>query len=219
MATRTPGRVSATLTSGRVSATPPEDPPDASQRTRKPSTKVLQVQKALGTRSRASTRTLRPTQHEDEAPTPRIPSPPRMSSPPRVDWQLTPHEQGETNTKLEEIMELIASLRETITQQNKELTAIKAEQRILKNQNQQLQQAVESIQTHLETCSANLPPTQTQTWASVANSRRQREASMTTPQATGTCTADKDSSRQLVIDVSQVREGIAERIANTEMAK
>ena len=42
---------------------------------------------------------------------------------------------------------------------------------------------------------------------------------MTMLQATGTCAADKDSSRQLVIDVSRVREGIAERIANTEVAK
>ncbi|KAH0555915.1 hypothetical protein GP486_006140 [Trichoglossum hirsutum] len=197
--------MSATSTSGRVSATPPQDPPDAPRRTRKPSTKVLQVQQALGTRT--STRTQRLTQHENE------------SSPPDTDRQPTSPEQGETNTKLEEIVELIASLRETIAQQNRELTAIKAEQRVLKNQNQQLQQAVESVRTQLETCSANLPPTQTQTWASVASSRLQREASMTMSQATGTGAADKDSSRQLVIDVSQVREGIAERIANTEVAK
>jgi hypothetical protein len=204
MATRTPGRASATPTPGRVSATPPQDPPNAPRRIRKPSTKVLQVQQALGTRT--SARTLRSTQPEEEL------------SPPLTDRQPTSHEQG-TNTKLEEIVELIASLRETIAQQNRDLTAIKAEQRVLKNQNQQLQQAVESVRTQLETCSANLPPTQTQTWASVASSRLQREANMTISQATGTCTADKDSSRQLAIDVSRVREGIAERIANTEVAK
>src|SRR5579862_4653545 len=113
MTTRTPGRVSATPTSGCVSATPPQNPPDAPRRTRKPSTKVLQVQQALGTRT--SARTLRSTQHEDE------------SSLPLTNRQPTSYEQEETNTKLKEIVELIASLRETIAQQNRDLTAIKAE--------------------------------------------------------------------------------------------
>ena len=147
MATQTPGRTSATPTSGRISATPPEDPPDAPRRIRKPSSKVLQVQRALGTCTHTSIRTLQSTQYEDE------------SSSPLTDRQLTSHKQEETNTKLEEIVELIASLREMIAQQNRELTAIKAEQRVLKNPNQQFQQAIESIRTQLETCPANIPLT------------------------------------------------------------
>jgi hypothetical protein len=38
-------------------------------------------------------------------------------------------------------------------------------------------------------------------------------------QATGTYAVDKDSSMQLVINVSRVKEGIAKRIANNEVAK
>ena len=96
-------------------------------------------------------------------------------------------------------MELIAGLRETIAQQSNDLTIIRAEQRVLQNQNAELQQAVKSLQAQLTTHPAD--PSSTQTWASVAI-RYQAESEMTLSQMTNTSTVDKEGSRQLVIDTS-----------------
>src|ERR1700743_2747135 len=150
MESPTPGGVSSTP--GRVSATPPSFMPDAPRRTRKPSTKVLEAQRALKTRTKA----LRLTQDEDESP------------PPSTIGDSALQEQVGRDTKLEEIVELIAELRKTIVEQSKDLTAIKVEQQILKDQNTELQEAVESLRTQLDTVS--MSPPSTQTWASVATS-------------------------------------------------
>jgi regulator of replication initiation timing len=189
----------ASSTPGRVSATPPLNLPDAPRRTRKPSTKVLEAQQALKRRTKA----LRLTQDEDESPLP------------STIWDSALQEQVERDIKLEEIAELIAGLKKTIIQQSKDLTAIKAEQQTLKNQNVELQEAVESLRIQLDTLSTN--PPSTQSWASVASSGGQAVPG-TIPLQTTTSTSTT-SNRQLVVDASRVEERMAEKIANTKAAK
>ena len=111
-------------------------------------------------------------------------------------------------------MELIAELRKTIVEQSKDLTAIKVEQQILKDQNTELQEAVESLRTQLDTVS--MSPPSTQTWASVATSECPTRPGTTAPQTMNTT---KTNNRQLVVDVSHIREAIVERVASIEVAK
>ncbi|KAI9765958.1 MAG: hypothetical protein M1839_005274, partial [Geoglossum umbratile] len=126
------------LTPERVSSTPPLTQPAAPSkgRPRKPSTKVLEVQRSLRTRSSAS----RSIQNEPSAST--------------TATATSEREGRETN--LEEVVSLITNLKETITQQisiiasqnividsfRADLTEIKSEQQSLKNQNAELQKEI-----------------------------------------------------------------------------
>jgi hypothetical protein len=191
-------------TPGRVSATPPLTQPTApsKSRPRKPSAKVLEVQRSLRTRSSAS----KLTQNE-----------------PSASATTVPECEGR-ETDLEEVVQLIASLKETIAQQSNiiksirtDLTEIKAEQQYLKNQNTELQETITLLRAQLDTISAELPSTQT--WASVASSGRPAGSDMTLSQTTSSGNTNKENYRQLVIDVSRVGEAVAEKVANTIVAK
>jgi hypothetical protein len=81
--------------------------------------------------------------------------------------------EGDSN--LNELARLIATLKDTITQQSSiietvraDLTAVKSEQQDLKNQNAQLQEEIRSLQTQLSAYSASIPTPRS--WASVAAS-------------------------------------------------
>ncbi|KAH7111319.1 hypothetical protein B0J11DRAFT_619907 [Dendryphion nanum] len=91
-------------------------------------------------------------------------------------------EQGGGSAKLDEVVQLIASLKETIAQQSSiitnqnsiiesirtVLTAIKAKQQDLKGQNAELQETMESLRAQLDTLS--IEPPSTQKWTTVAAS-------------------------------------------------
>jgi archaellum component FlaC len=150
---------------------------------------------------------------------------------------ISPERRGGI-TRLDEVIQLITSLKETIAQQSSiiasqtntiesqnsiiecirtDLSAIKAEQRYLKNQNAELQETVESLRAQLNTLS--IEPPSTQIWATVAASGRPAGPNTTSARSTNPGTADKENSRQLVIDVSKVREEVAESVATTEAVK
>ena len=176
----------ATSSPDPIPTTPPPAPPKG--RTRKASEKVLEAQQSLRTR----TTTLRTVQtghgatgsqpEEAEEPsivvqTPRdvLPSFPtsRVSGLP---------ERAGSSIRIEEIAELLVSLKETIAQQSSiiasqngiiesvksDLAAIKTEQQYLKSQNAELQETIASLRAQLDTISVS--PPSTQTWASVAAS-------------------------------------------------
>jgi hypothetical protein len=135
---------------------------------------------------------------------------------------ISPQEGG--NTGLGELVKLIISLKETIAQQSSiiedvraELATVNAEQQYLKSQNAELQETIGSLRAQLDTLSVS-PPT-TQTWASVAGSERPAGSGTTLSRSTSAGATDKEQNRQLVINVSRVGEGTAERVANTEAAK
>ncbi|PVH91600.1 hypothetical protein DM02DRAFT_678005 [Periconia macrospinosa] len=152
---------------------------------RKPSTKVIEVQRSLRLRKaitrpvQANVRHTAPQPSQDEGPT----------ATQLVQYELPPYLTGygpnpagrlDGNEMIGELKELIVSLRETISQQNSVITrqnalsesvqvsieAIKAEQQYLKNQNSELQETIGSLRPQLDTLSAS--PPSTQTWASVA---------------------------------------------------
>jgi hypothetical protein len=143
--------------------------------------------------------------------------------------------EGQGNV-LQQLMELIMGLRETIAQQSNvianqnstmesirsnvesNMEGIKAEQQYLKNQNAELQETIGSLRAQLDMLSVSPPSTQ-RTWASVAGSGEPAGSRTTLSRTTSTGTADKDNLRQLVIDVSRVGEGTAERVLTTETAK
>jgi len=117
----------------------PAAPPKG--RTRKPSAKVLEAQQSLRTRTIAQ----RSTQNE----------PPASAA-------VAPEREGR-DASLEEVASLIATLKETITQQisiianqnsvidsfRADLVEIKSEQQSLKNQNAELQEEIRSLQAQL----------------------------------------------------------------------
>jgi hypothetical protein len=92
---------------------------------------------------------------------------------------LTDH--NKKGTKLDEIADLIRSLKETIAKQNTtienirtELTEIKAEQKSLKSQNSELHETILTLQTQLNTYQC--PPQPTRSWASIAASGNATES-------------------------------------------
>jgi len=93
---------------------------------------------------------------------------------------ISPERTG-SSSKLEELVGLVVSLRDTIKEQSSmianqnrviesvqsELAAIKAEQQHVKDQNTELQETIRSLRAQIDTLSASPPSTQ-RTWASVA---------------------------------------------------
>lgn len=148
-----------------------------------PSARVLEAQQSLGTRttaprttrSRSGATILQPTQNEPPSTAPQgrqnelppFPTARESVSPERVGGRTG---QGE-------VVQLIASLKETIVQQSSiiesmrtDIAAIKEEQQYLKNQNNELQETIGSLRAQLDTIS--ITPPSTQTWASIAASLR-----------------------------------------------
>jgi hypothetical protein len=207
---RSPGALMAASTPERVPATPPLTQPAAPSkgRPRKPSAKVIEVQRSLRTRSTAS----RSIQNEPSA------------------SATAASEREGRETNLEEVVSLITNLKETITQQisiianqnsvidgfRADLAEIKSEQQSLKNQNAELQEEIRSLQAQLNAFSASLPSTES--WASVAASRSITESATSFPQA-NTEKQNREPSHQLVIDVSCVNGKVAEKVSTTEIAK
>jgi cell division septum initiation protein DivIVA len=140
-------------------------------------------------------------------------------------------ERAGSSIRIEEIAELIVSLKETIAQQSSiiasqngiiesvksDLAAIKTEQQYLKGQNAELQETIASLRAQLDTISVS--PPSTQTWASVAASGGQTGSRTTLSRMTSGGKTDSESDRQLVIDVSRMGGEATERVANTEAAK
>jgi hypothetical protein len=190
----------------RASATPPSTQPAASLkgRQRKPSTRVTKAQQPQ--RTRAATTALRSMQNG-------LPSVlTENTSDPHNPFDLLNRTTAQQNNTVQDQNSIIESIRA-------DLAEIKQEQRILKTQNTELHEEIRSLRTQLETLSALPPPTQT--WASIAASEHPAEPDITLPRMTNTRIVDKDKNRnrQLVIDVSHVREAITERVASTEVAK
>jgi hypothetical protein len=150
---------------------------------------------------------------------------------------ISPEREG-GSTELGEVRELIASLKETIAKQSSiiasqssiiesqnsiiesvraDLTAIKAEQQYLKNQNAELHETIGSLRAQLDVLS--ISPPSTQSWASVAASGGVAGSGTTLSRTTRAGKPNKEHNRQLVIDVSRVGEGAAEKVADTEVAK
>lgn len=156
----------ATTTPGRVPATPPPRAAPAAprpERTKKPSAKVLETQRALQSR----TTTTRSSQTE--------------ATQPRDDSATASSQHEHGNISLNEIAHLIISLKDTITKQNTtienikaDLIEIKAEQQNLKTQNSELQEVVRALQSQLSIISTS--PPSTRTWASIAASRSGTES-------------------------------------------
>ncbi|KAF2175306.1 hypothetical protein K469DRAFT_684000 [Zopfia rhizophila CBS 207.26] len=140
----------ATSTPNRIPSTPPPAAPRA--RARKPSAKVLETQQALRTRTTAAQ--LRQPRTRATASQPHAEAP--SSTQQLADHELPPFpterdsislEREGGRAKLDKVVQLIASLKETIAQQSSiitnqnsiiesirtDLTAIKAEQQYLKN--------------------------------------------------------------------------------------
>ena len=144
-------------------STPPPAP--ARGRTRKPSAKVLEAQRSLRTRTdapRAAQTSHGAAAAHDGLP----PFPTRHES-------ISP-ERTERRSKLEELVGLVVSLRDTIKEQSSmiagqnrviesvqsELAAIKAEQQHVKDQNTELQETIRSLRAQIDTLSASPPSTQ-----------------------------------------------------------
>jgi hypothetical protein len=139
--------------------------------------------------------------------TPLIASRPTQNEPPASATDTCDYE----GTSLEEVASLITNLKKTITQQ---MNVIKAEQQSLKIQNAELQEEIRSLRTQLDTFSVS--PPSTQTWASIAVSEHPAGSGAMTLRTMDTGKADY---RQLVVDVSRIRETTIERVASTEVAK
>ena len=160
----------APLDSDYEPTTPPPAP--ARGRTRKPSAKVLEAQQSLRTRTEAP-RAAR-TSHGTVAAHDVLPPFPTGRE------SISPERTG-SSSKLEELVGLVVSLRDTIKEQSSmianqnrviesvqsELAAIKAEQQHVKDQNTELQETIRSLRAQIDTLSASPPSTQ-RTWASVA---------------------------------------------------
>lgn len=209
----------ASSTPDQTSATPPPSTqPTATSkgRQRKPSSRVIKAQRPL--RTRATTTALRSTLNElssastENALNPLEPIDPIDSIDSLNLFDPPDRTTAQQNNAIHDHNSIIESIRA-------DLAEIKQEQRILKAQNTELQEEVRSLRIQLETVST-LPPS-TQTWASVAASEYPAGADMSTSRTPNTRKAnkDKDYNRQLVIDVSGIREAIIERVASTEVAK
>ena len=152
-------------------------------------------------------------------------------SPPSTRHTSPSPERPTDRNGLGELVELIASLKETITQQNSiiakqndiiesirsDRTAFNAEQQYLKDQIAELQEDIGSLRTQLDTLS--ISPPSTQTWATVAASGGQAGSRTTVSRTISSRSTDSDNNRQLVIDVSRAGEETAEKAANTEEAR
>lgn len=201
----------AASTPGRASATPPSTQPTASLkgRQRKPSARVTKAQQSQ--RTRAATTALRSMQNG-------LPSVPTENDFNLHDLHDPLNLLDRTTIQQNDIIQDQNSIIESI---RADLAEIKLEQRILKTQNTELQEEIRSLRTQLETFST-LPPS-TQTWASIAANEYPAESGTALSQTTNARTMNKskskDCGRQLVIDVSRVREAIMERVASTEVAK
>ncbi|KAH8727344.1 WD40-repeat-containing domain protein [Phaeosphaeriaceae sp. PMI808] len=153
----------------------PSTPPAPTRgRTRKPSAKVLEAQQSLRTqttllqtiRTRNGTAESQLSQNDEET----IAVQPRhdkLQSGPTRSLSILRKQAGDSS-KLERLVELIASLNETIKQQSSvienirsDLTTIKAEQQYLKDQNAELQETIGSLRAQLDTLSIEPPSTQT----------------------------------------------------------
>ncbi|RYP19375.1 hypothetical protein DL766_008456 [Monosporascus sp. MC13-8B] len=134
------------------------------------------------------------------------------------------------SSRLDEVVELIASLKDTITQQGgiitnqnaiikstrSDFTALKAEQQSLKDQNAELRETIGSLTAQLDTLSVSAPSTQT--WATVAASGGPA-GSRTTPSRTiSSRSKSSENNRQLMIDIGPTGEATVEKAANTEAA-
>ena len=185
----------AASTPERPSAIPPSTQPAAPSKghQRKPSARVIEAQQSL--RTRATTTVLRSTQNE-------------LSSVP-TENAFDPLERTtvQQNSIIKDQNSIIESIRA-------DLAEIKLEQRILKTQNTELQEEIRSLRTQLETFSTS--PPSTQTWASVAASERPAGSDIITSR---TMDAGKADNRQLVVDISRVREATIEKVASIEAAK
>jgi hypothetical protein len=203
MAVSTPGRASATPSSTQLAA-------PTKGRQRKPSARVIEARQSLRTRATATASRSAPNELSSvlagdvfdpfDSVDPLDPDDP-------IDRTIV-----QQNSIIRDQNSIIESIRA-------DLAEIKQEQRILKTQNVELQEEIRSLRTQLET----LPtlPLSTETWASVAASEYPAESNTALSRTTNVRTGnkDKDCNRQLVIDVSCVREAIIERVASTEVAK
>ncbi|OAL57288.1 hypothetical protein IQ07DRAFT_627147 [Pyrenochaeta sp. DS3sAY3a] len=132
---------------------------------------------------------------------------------------------------LEEVRELIVSLKETIVQQSNvianqnttiesiqtNIETSKAGQQYLKNQNAELQEIIGSLRAQLDTLSGS--PPSTQTWASVVASGGPAGSGTALSRVTSSGRTDKEQHRQLVVDISRAGEETVEKVANTETVK
>jgi hypothetical protein len=207
----------AASTPGRISATPPLTQPTAPSKScpRKPSAKVLEVQRSLRTRSRS-------TRNEPLLGSIAVPEREGHEIPEREGCKIPECEGREAS--LEEVALLITNLKDIITQQNSvinsiqaDLAEIKAEQQSLKNQNAELQEEIRSFRQQLTTSSAPVPLTQS--WAAVTARGDVSGLEPNLSQATNSQTPNTELNCQLVIDVGQVREEELERVVTTEAAK
>jgi hypothetical protein len=216
-------------------STPPQAP---AKRTRKRTAKALEAQPLATTRTArlaqagsGATASQLP-QNDEPANTQRRTTQHELPSFPTRRISLTPDgANGGGYAGIGELAALIASLKETIAQQNSiianqnkiiedirsDRATFQAEQQHLKDQIVELQETIGSLRTQLDTLS--IEPPSTQTWASVAASGQPAGSGTTLSRTTSTGTADKDNLRQLVIDVSRVGEGTAEKVSTTETAK
>ncbi|KAF2259258.1 hypothetical protein CC78DRAFT_586169 [Lojkania enalia] len=135
------------------------------------------------------------------------------------------------STGIGELAELIASLKQTIVQQNNiianqnkiiediqsDRATFRAEQQNLKDQIVELRETICSLQTQLNTRSTEAPSRHT--WAAVAASGQQAGLGTRPLRSTNRGRVDKENERQLVIDVSQIRDDMTEKVATTEAAK
>jgi hypothetical protein len=215
----------ATSTPDRSSAITPLDPPPAPKgRARKPSAKVLETHQAL--RKRNST--LRSAQNEDhitvavhrtapQATQNALPPSPAAQESAFPEWRGRAGSFGEFGRLIESLKETIGQQSSIIESIRDDLISINAEQQYLKSQNAELQETIASLREQLDGISVT-PPT-TQTWASVAASGGVAGSGTTLSRTTSTGNQNKEDNRQLVIDVSRVGEGMAEKVANTEAAR
>jgi len=130
-----------------------------------------------------------------------------------------------------ELTVLIASLKETIAQQNSiianqnriiedirsDRATFQAEQQHLKDQIAELQETISSFRAQLNTPS--IEPPSSQTWAAVAANRRPTGPGPTSTRLTNSGTTRTEDSRQIVINISRVREDVADKVASTEAAR
>ncbi|KAK7178590.1 hypothetical protein PSPO01_15353 [Paraphaeosphaeria sporulosa] len=216
---------------------PSTPPPAPAKRTRKRTVKVLE------------------TEILQQLPTIRVAAQPAQGGSRATALQLTQNEPGSTqqhraqdelppsvslslgrapargSTGIGELAVLIASLKETITQQNNiianqnkiiedirsDRATFQSEQQHLKDHIAELQETIGSLRAQLDTLS--IEPPSTQTWAAVAAGGRPTRPGMASTRPTKTGTTRTEDSRQIVIDVSRVREDVANKVATTEAAR
>ncbi|KAF9728557.1 zinc knuckle [Paraphaeosphaeria minitans] len=212
---------------------PSTPPPPQDKRTRRRTAKALDALQQLPATRAAATVPQRPQNSEAERTQQRLTHDGLPHFPTgRVLLSSEREREPEgSDTGLGQLAVLVASLKETIAQQSsiianqnkiiedirRDRATFQSEQQHLKDQIAELQETIGSLRTRLDTVS--IEPLSTQSWASVAASGPQAGAGTTVPRTMSTGMADKDNMRQLVIDVSRVGDGTAEKVATTETAK